>query len=144
MRSVIKIHTIPLWPFIRNVFLISFVVFTLLTLIFGFFWVGMLRQLTMAVGDPGMPFNPGMLDNIGGMAIVFMSLLNGFFGSVVFSLILGIAGLIYNLVNDDRGGIELEVTLPDPADESPEQMETRMETTAEDHQEHERGGERET
>ena len=111
MRSYIRIHSIPLWPLMKNVFLIAFIVLILLSLIFGFLWMGMLRQITMEYGNSGMPFDSGMFENIGGMVIVMMSLINGVFGSVMTAIFFGIAGLIYNLVNGDRGGIELEVSL---------------------------------
>jgi len=112
MRSIIRIHTIPLWPFIKNVFLVSFVILVLLSLIFGFFWVGIVRELATQFGDSAFPMDPEALRSFGVASVIVMSVLNGIFGSVVLSLVVGIAGMIYNLVNGGGGGIELEVSFP--------------------------------
>jgi len=128
MRHTTKIYRIPLWPLVKNVFLISFITLILTSLIFGMFWLGVMQQFF--VNFSGNEFPAGMINfqHMGGLFIFFGAVMYGIFGSVMITLFAGFGALIYNWVNGRNGGIELEISLPNVPDsaaiEPPQPAET--------------------
>ncbi|MBS1272183.1 MAG: hypothetical protein MAGBODY4_01323 [Candidatus Marinimicrobia bacterium] len=119
MRHTIKIYAMPLWPLVKNVFIISWIVFTLITLIFGLFWIGFMRQFaaTFSGAGAGMPMEA--FQDLGGMFVIMFAIFYGIFGSVVFTVLTGLGGLIYNWMNRQSGGLEFEISLPDSLSPQP-------------------------
>ncbi|MCF7803360.1 MAG: DUF3566 domain-containing protein [Candidatus Marinimicrobia bacterium] len=113
MRHTIKLYSIPLWPFVKNVFIVSLTVFILGTLLFGIFWLGLFRQFAMYMPDSGVAFQPDAFQNIGGLFVMVFSVFNGVIGSVLFTVFAGVGALMYNWVNARSGGFEFEISLPD-------------------------------
>ncbi len=113
MRHTMKIYAIPLWPLVKNVFIISLVVITLSMLIFGFFWMGLIREFATQFSDPQMGFQFQALRNIGSLVMVVFAVINGVVSSFFLSVFAGLAALIYNWMNQRYGGLEFEVSLPE-------------------------------
>ena len=111
MRNTITIHAVPLWPLVKNTFLISLVLLTLISLILAFFWFGFLRQFAVTLSDPALESQLQNFQRLGGVFVFFFALFNGVFGSVIVTVVAGLAGLLYNLLNSRGDGIELEISL---------------------------------
>jgi|GEM_PF-2114038 len=112
MRHTIKIYSVPLWPLVKNVFIISWIVFTLVALIFGLMWFGFMRQFATTFSGTGMQVPMGAFQDLGGLIVIMFSIFYGIFGSVIFTLLTGLGGLIYNWMNRRTGGLEFEISLP--------------------------------
>jgi|GEM_PF-2856315 len=111
MRNTITIHAVPLWPLVKNTFVISLVLLTVTSLILAFLWLGFLRQFSGFVSDPAMDTQLQYFQSLGGVFVFFFALFNGIFGSILVTIVAGLGGLLYNLLNSKGQGIELEVTL---------------------------------
>ncbi len=110
MKTIFEIRSIPLWPLVKNTFLISLVIFIIFSFILGLLWLGFIREFSHVMTDPGLHFPSDTLANISGIFVVMFALLNGFLGSIVATMIVGLGGLVYNLVNNRGGGVELELS----------------------------------
>ena len=113
MRHTIKIYSIPLWPFVKNVFLVSLVVLTISMLLFGLFWAGFMRQFAATFSGSSMDMPMEAIQNIGAGLIIIGAVFYGIFGSITLATVTGIGAMIYNWINARGGGFELEVSLPD-------------------------------
>jgi len=123
MRHTMKIYAIPLWPLVKNVFLISVVVVTLSMLILAFFWMGLMREFATQLSDPQMGVQFDTLRHISSIFIFIIAIVNGVVSSFFITLFTGLAALIYNWLNRRYGGLEFEVSLPEMTLSTQSQME---------------------
>ncbi len=110
MRQSVTIYSVPLWPLVRNTFAISLVLFTLVSIILGFLWFGLMQQFSRTFADPNFQWQLEGFQEIGGIFVIFFAIFNGIFGSIVLTMLVGLGGLVYNVVNRGGGGIELEIS----------------------------------
>ncbi len=108
MRKTIAITNIPLWPLVKNTFIISLILLTILSFIFSLFWFGLFQQFSQTFSDPAFQQFEGFQNLSGGM-IFFFAIFNGIFGSIFTTILVGLAGLVYNLINSRGDGIEFEI-----------------------------------
>lgn len=111
MRNTITIHAVPLWPLVKNAFLLSLVILTIVSFILALFWLGFVRQFAAVLSDPALETQLQNIQHLGGVFVIFFALFNGIFGSIIVTVLAGLAGLLYNLVNGRGSGIELDVSL---------------------------------
>lgn len=111
MRNTITIHAVPLWPLVKNTFLISLVILTIVSFILALFWLGFVRQFATMLSDPALESQLQNVQHLGGVFVILFALFNGIFGSIVLTVLTGLAGLLYNLANGHGSGIELDVSL---------------------------------
>jgi len=81
-----------------------------MSLILGFLWFGIMQQFSEAFSEPGLQWELESFRNISGIFVIFFAIFNGIFGSIVLTVLVGLGGLVYNLVNSKGGGIELEIS----------------------------------
>lgn len=110
MRQSVTICSVPLWPLVRNTFVISLVLLTLVSLILGFLWFGLMQQFSQTFADPDFQWQMDGFQNISGIFVIFFAIFNGIFGSIILTMLVGLGGLVYNVVNSKGGGIELEIS----------------------------------
>lgn len=115
MRHTLKIYAIPLWPLVKNIFVISLIVSTLAMVIMGFFWMGLMREFATQFSNPQMGFQLETLRNMSSIFVFIFAILNGVVGSFFLTLFAGLGALIYNWMNRRYGGFEFEVSLPEMA-----------------------------
>jgi len=119
MRKTIAVTNIPLWPLVKNTFIISLILLTILSFIFSLFWFGLLQQFSQTFSDPAFQQFEGMQSLSGGM-VFFFAIFNGIFGSIFTTILIGLAGLVYNLINSRGEGIEFEIISVDDSGDVPE------------------------
>lgn len=108
MRKTIAVTNIPLWPLVKNTFIISLILLTILSFIFSLLWFGLIQQFSQAFSDPAFQQFEGFQSLSGGI-VFFFAIFNGVFGSIVTTVLTGLAGLIYNMINSRGDGIEFEI-----------------------------------
>lgn len=129
MRQTITVHSVPLWPLVKNVFIISLIVLTLSMMIMGLFWMGMFREFAAQFAGTQAGAGFEMFRNLGGAMVVIFSIVNGILSSFFLTIFTGFAGLIYNWMNSRHGGFEFEISVPEQLflhteQESPESPDT--------------------
>jgi hypothetical protein len=113
MRHTIKIYSIPLWPLVKNVFLITVILFTVFAIIGGFLWFGFMKSIAAYLPEYNMQSELNALQNLSSIFRILFAIFYGVISSAIFTFATGLAGMIYNFVNRKNGGLEVEISLPD-------------------------------
>lgn len=124
MKHIIKIYSIPLWPLIKNVFLITLILFTVFSIIGGFLWFGFMKSIAAYLPEYNMQPEMNAIQNLGGVFVILIALIYGVVSSAIFTFATGLAGMIYNFVNRKNGGLELEISLPEFLEKAENQADT--------------------
>ena len=113
MRETIKIYAIPLWPLVKNTFILSLVLFTVLAVVGGFVWFGFLKMFASYMPEYGMQQDMQVFQNMGTLFVIFFAIFYGIISSALFTFVVGLGGVLYNAINRNNGGFEFEISLPD-------------------------------
>ncbi len=113
MRETVKIYSVPLWPLVKNVFVLSLVLFSLMAIVGGFIWFGFMKMFASYMPEYGMQQDMEVFQNVGIMFVLFFALFYGIISSAVFTFFVGLGGVLYNALNRNSGGFEFEISLPE-------------------------------
>lgn len=113
MRETIKIYAIPLWPLVKNTFILSLVLFTVMAVVGGFVWFGFMKMFASYMPEYGMQQDMQVFQNMGTFFVIFFAIFYGIISSALFTFVIGLGGILYNAINRSNGGFEFEISLPD-------------------------------